>query len=166
MFRHMLEAECVAPQQLAYDRPSPKLIGFMAKHYNLSRFVPQTNNYVVFDQYFHGQPQQANRGKESVSSRPLTREKRQRRAQTDRPTEAGSAQRGQPHAPGGEHRAAAFRGAHNGSDENGGLGSSMLSAPWSAEQHTHAAKRHEHLPRSADLGSVGRQDGQQEIDYV
>jgi hypothetical protein len=48
----MLQAEVVEPHKLAYDRPSPKLKGFLAKHYNLRNFVPQNNNYVVFDDYF------------------------------------------------------------------------------------------------------------------
>jgi len=37
---------------LAYDRPSPKLIGFLAKHYNLRHYVKQNNNFVIFDDYF------------------------------------------------------------------------------------------------------------------
>ena len=52
LFEHML-AECdVRPQHLAYDRPSPKLIAFLSKHYNLRDYAPQNNNYVVFDEYF------------------------------------------------------------------------------------------------------------------
>lgn len=42
------------PEKLAYDRPSPKLIGFLKKHYGLSKFIPQNNNFVIFDQYFSG----------------------------------------------------------------------------------------------------------------
>ena len=49
----MLTYEHQQPRQLAYDRPSPKLISFMAKHYALKSFVPQNNNYVVFDEYFN-----------------------------------------------------------------------------------------------------------------
>jgi len=49
----MLTYEHQQPWQLAYDRPSPKLISFMAKHYALKSFMPQTNNYVVFDEYFN-----------------------------------------------------------------------------------------------------------------
>lgn len=37
---------------MAYDRPSPKLRGFLSKHYKLKNYVPQNNNYVVFDDYF------------------------------------------------------------------------------------------------------------------
>jgi len=48
----MLEYEKVLPEKLAYDRPSPKLLGFLTKHYSLKNFIPQNNNYVVFDDYF------------------------------------------------------------------------------------------------------------------
>ena len=48
----MLEHERTVPSKLAYDRPSAKLIGFMAKHYGLKSYVPQNNNYVVFDEYY------------------------------------------------------------------------------------------------------------------
>ena len=42
----------VHPADLAYDRPSSKLVPFLAKHYSLSRIVQQSNNYVVFEDYF------------------------------------------------------------------------------------------------------------------
>ena len=37
---------------IAYDRPSHKLMGFLAKHFNLRSYVRQNNNYVVFDDYY------------------------------------------------------------------------------------------------------------------
>ena len=37
---------------IAYDRPSHKLMGFLAKHFNLRSHVKQNNNYVVFDDYY------------------------------------------------------------------------------------------------------------------
>eukprot|EP00441_Pelagodinium_beii_P036499 CAMPEP_0197652584 /NCGR_PEP_ID=MMETSP1338-20131121/34540_1 /TAXON_ID=43686 ORGANISM="Pelagodinium beii, Strain RCC1491" /NCGR_SAMPLE_ID=MMETSP1338 /ASSEMBLY_ACC=CAM_ASM_000754 /LENGTH=401 /DNA_ID=CAMNT_0043227495 /DNA_START=66 /DNA_END=1268 /DNA_ORIENTATION=- len=52
IFETMLRAEGLLPAQLAYDRPSPKLIGFLAKHYGLTEYMPQNNNYVVFDDYY------------------------------------------------------------------------------------------------------------------
>ena len=52
LFEKMLEGEAVRPERLGYDRPSEKLLGFLAKHYGLKRYVPQNNNYVVFNQYF------------------------------------------------------------------------------------------------------------------
>jgi alpha-tubulin N-acetyltransferase 1 len=36
----MLEKESVRPENLGYDRPSEKLLGFLAKHYGLKRYVP------------------------------------------------------------------------------------------------------------------------------
>ena len=40
------------PALIAYDRPSHKLMGFLAKHFNLRNHVQQNNNYVVFDDYY------------------------------------------------------------------------------------------------------------------
>jgi len=54
LFDAMLMQESVVPEKLAYDRPSPKLLGFLRKHFGLSRYVPQANNFVVFDAYFSG----------------------------------------------------------------------------------------------------------------
>ncbi len=42
------------PHQLAIDRPSPKFLGFLRKHYALSAFKPQANNFVVFQDYWTG----------------------------------------------------------------------------------------------------------------
>ncbi|KPA79567.1 hypothetical protein ABB37_05381 [Leptomonas pyrrhocoris] len=53
LFTHMLKAEGVRrPETLAIDRPSPKMLGFMKKHYGLSAYSPQVNNFVVFDRFF------------------------------------------------------------------------------------------------------------------
>jgi hypothetical protein len=52
LFEEMLRAEGVEPHRLGYDRPSPKLMGFLRKHYSLSRFTPQANNFVVFADFF------------------------------------------------------------------------------------------------------------------
>lgn len=49
---YMLEDMQVEPWQLAYDRPSPKLIGFLRKHFGLANYRPQDNNFVVFDELF------------------------------------------------------------------------------------------------------------------
>lgn len=40
----MLEAEQQSAEQLGYDRPSNKLLGFLRKHYGLASYVPQPNN--------------------------------------------------------------------------------------------------------------------------
>jgi len=52
LFERMLSNENKQPRELGYDRPSPKLIAFLAKHYNLRHYAPQSNNFVVFDDYF------------------------------------------------------------------------------------------------------------------
>ena len=48
LFERMLQVEKVLPQKLGYDRPSEKLLSFLSKHYYLKKYVPQSNNYVVF----------------------------------------------------------------------------------------------------------------------
>eukprot|EP00762_Andalucia_godoyi_P002545 ANDGO_02706.mRNA.1 Alpha-tubulin N-acetyltransferase len=59
--------------RLAYDRPSPKLISFLARHFGLVSYVPQTNNFVVFKAYFDQTSVSSKENKfESVSQRPLT----------------------------------------------------------------------------------------------
>ncbi|KAM3139727.1 hypothetical protein pb186bvf_008185 [Paramecium bursaria] len=52
LFEEMLKAEGIQANKLAYDRPSPKLLGFLKKHYNLCKYIPQNNNYVIYSQYF------------------------------------------------------------------------------------------------------------------
>jgi alpha-tubulin N-acetyltransferase 1 len=52
VFEKFLIAENKTPEKLAYDRPSEKLIGFLKKHYSLSAFLPQNNNFVIFDRFF------------------------------------------------------------------------------------------------------------------
>ncbi|KAL9656738.1 hypothetical protein ABK040_003005 [Willaertia magna] len=52
LFEYVLREENVTPEKLAYDRPSIKLISFLRKHYGLADYIPQSNNFVVFKQYF------------------------------------------------------------------------------------------------------------------
>lgn len=54
LYEFMLRTEGVEPRQLAIDRPSPKFLGFLKKHYHLCEYVPQSNNFVVFNAYFDG----------------------------------------------------------------------------------------------------------------
>ena len=49
LFEFMLYHEYVQPEKLGYDRPSPKLFAFLAKHYGLKQYVPQNNNFVVYN---------------------------------------------------------------------------------------------------------------------
>lgn len=52
IFSKMLECEGVEASQLGYDRPSDKLISFLKKHYNLVEYIPQNNNFIVFNDYY------------------------------------------------------------------------------------------------------------------
>lgn len=45
-------SENKTPEKLAYDRPSSKLVAFLKKHYNLASYLPQNNNFIVFNDYF------------------------------------------------------------------------------------------------------------------
>ncbi|CAB4423922.1 unnamed protein product [Rhizophagus irregularis] len=52
LFEYMLINEKVEnPYKLAFDRPSDKFKSFLKKYYNLENFVPQPNNFVIFDEY-------------------------------------------------------------------------------------------------------------------
>lgn len=68
LFDTMLEGEALSPVQLAYDRPSNKFLPFLRKHFGLSSYTPQNNNFVIFDEYYkqqHAEP----RGSRSLSVR-------------------------------------------------------------------------------------------------
>ena len=71
LFQAMLQNESVQPHQLAYDRPSPKLIGFMRKHYGLTDYVPQQNKFVIFNDFFQNRPVKTSIY-DSIQDRPLT----------------------------------------------------------------------------------------------
>jgi alpha-tubulin N-acetyltransferase 1 len=38
--------------EVAYDRPSPKLLAFLKKQYGLVKYELQSNKFVVFDTFF------------------------------------------------------------------------------------------------------------------
>jgi GNAT superfamily N-acetyltransferase len=79
LFEFMLGVEGNnSPARYGYDRPSHKLLAFLSKHYALSTFVPQNNNFVVFRKYFNTQPNKsssfggaAGRGRNNRSAAPL-----------------------------------------------------------------------------------------------
>ena len=48
LFEHVLQAENIKPHRLAVDRPSAKCVKFLSRHYKLSDYREQSNNYVVF----------------------------------------------------------------------------------------------------------------------
>ena len=52
LFEAMLQEEESSPGRIPYDRPSPKLLGFLQKHYSLNQPIRQNNNYVVFPPFF------------------------------------------------------------------------------------------------------------------
>ncbi|KAJ8273819.1 hypothetical protein GJAV_G00105860 [Gymnothorax javanicus] len=52
LFNYMLQHKRVEPVRMAFDRPSPKFLSFLEKHYALKNSVPQVNNFVVFDGFF------------------------------------------------------------------------------------------------------------------
>ena len=52
LFETMWDQEIIEPHKLAYDRPSSKFLNFLKKHYGLQTYIPQINNFVVFNSYF------------------------------------------------------------------------------------------------------------------
>lgn len=52
LFDYMLEFEKKNARELAYDRPSPKLLNFLRKYFGLQDFIRQNNNFLVFDEFF------------------------------------------------------------------------------------------------------------------
>ena len=52
LFDYMLKFEKKIPTELAYDRPSDKLLSFLNKYFGLNNYIAQNNNYVVFDEFF------------------------------------------------------------------------------------------------------------------
>ena len=54
LFDHMLQEEELRPEEMAIDRPSEKLLGFLHKHYGLTKKIPQMNNFVIYDGFFSG----------------------------------------------------------------------------------------------------------------
>ncbi|MCQ2821215.1 MAG: alpha-tubulin N-acetyltransferase [archaeon] len=52
LFDYMLMFEKKRPEQLAYDKPSDKSINFLKKHYGLTNYVRQNNNFVVYNEFF------------------------------------------------------------------------------------------------------------------
>ncbi|KAJ3236940.1 Alpha-tubulin N-acetyltransferase 1, partial [Chytriomyces hyalinus] len=50
LFEYMLETEQTTAAKLAYDRPSPRMMSFLKKHYALHDFISQANNFIIFKQ--------------------------------------------------------------------------------------------------------------------
>ena len=52
LFEKVLEIEKLEPYQMAIDRPSSKFLFFLNKHYKLKEYRTQSNNFVIFNQFF------------------------------------------------------------------------------------------------------------------
>lgn len=52
IYTAMINCEGIEPRKLAYDKPSFKFLNFLKKHFNLYDFIPQNNNFVVFNDYY------------------------------------------------------------------------------------------------------------------
>ena len=52
MIDRLLKDENKGMEEIPIDKPSPLCLSFMKKHFGLSNFIPQNNNYVVFDQFW------------------------------------------------------------------------------------------------------------------
>ncbi|KAI5061540.1 hypothetical protein GOP47_0024045 [Adiantum capillus-veneris] len=62
LFQHMLSEEGLCAHKLGYDRPSTKFLSLLEKYYGLCKFVPQANQFVVFDAYFDNNTSNSNNG--------------------------------------------------------------------------------------------------------
>ena len=49
----LFQDQDIQPKFMAIDRPSPKLLAFLRKYYELSATIPQVNNYVIFEGFFN-----------------------------------------------------------------------------------------------------------------
>ena len=85
IFDYMLQSEDVEPRFLAYDRPSPKLLGFLKKYFGLRSFTPQAVNFVVFHEYFEAKAHQSVTGRESDTTKVLERAPTARSKENARP---------------------------------------------------------------------------------
>jgi GNAT acetyltransferase, Mec-17 len=54
LFTFLLNHLSAVPEFLAYDRPSPKLVAFLAKHHGLVHGITQPNNFMIFRGFFQG----------------------------------------------------------------------------------------------------------------
>ncbi|TGZ67626.1 hypothetical protein CRM22_004699 [Opisthorchis felineus] len=52
LFDYMLQVENVAPQSLAIDSPSRKMLQFLSRHYHLDRPIFSSNNFVIYPGFF------------------------------------------------------------------------------------------------------------------
>jgi len=48
----MLQVERTEAGKILYDQPSNNLLRFLAKNYNLTNYIVQNSNFLVFSQFF------------------------------------------------------------------------------------------------------------------
>ncbi|XP_059149266.1 alpha-tubulin N-acetyltransferase 1-like [Physella acuta] len=60
LFDFMLMNEGIRVEHLAIDRPSPKFLSFLKRHYKLEASIPQVNNFVVFEGFFANRADRGN----------------------------------------------------------------------------------------------------------
>ena len=70
LFDTFLQHEGALPERCGYDKPSTKFLKFLEKYYQLSGYVAQLNNFVVFNRYFEVAPESANMRLQGLSRRP------------------------------------------------------------------------------------------------
>ena len=52
LFDNMINFEKTYPGKLAYDYPSKALINFLSKHYKLTNKISQSNNFMIFKEFY------------------------------------------------------------------------------------------------------------------
>lgn len=52
LFNYFLDDCNISAEMCGYDKPSEKFLNFLNKYYSLRCYIPQNNNFVVFDDYF------------------------------------------------------------------------------------------------------------------
>jgi len=70
LFDYMLANEGVDVKHLAIDRPSDKFIYFLRKHYQLTKMIPQVNNFAIFDGFFSQRSGKGSRKPDSLTNPP------------------------------------------------------------------------------------------------
>lgn len=71
MIDKMLADQNKQMRQIPIDKPSPLCLSFMKKHFGLSEYLPQSNNYVVFDQFWESPKLNGKNNEGNVMPKPL-----------------------------------------------------------------------------------------------
>lgn len=65
---YMLRDNDIKASQLAFDQPSDCLLRFLSKHFNLTNSVNQSNNFVIFEEFFENDSSNTNESKSDSRS--------------------------------------------------------------------------------------------------